>query len=188
MTIAVERSIEEVIMTSARRAAAHAMADLARFYVSVGGSLYYEKTAPEVDAGNLAKLYTRIDATYRQCDRLGFDFEANIVEDTLDVLLEGTDLDDEARRFAEGFVKVALTHFEMMHDEIAKEEQLVTQIAEARIAARLALGDALEDNGDLDYAEARVYVDDMALRNGKKRLAELNERNRIFINAVAQAA
>lgn len=175
-------------MTAARRAAAHAMADLTRFYVSMGASIYYNNIVPEPETTDLASIYTRIDATYRQCSRLDINFEANIISDTLDVLLEGGEFDEEARKFAAGFANVAYIHFNTIRERISEEEHLLTKIAEAKISARLALGDPLEDNGDSDYAEARYYVDAMALRHGKMRLAELKDRNRIFLNAVAQAA
>jgi hypothetical protein len=188
MIVSEERTIEGAIMTGLRRAAAHAMADMARFYVALGASLYYEKQAPEYDTAELAKVYERIDGCHRQYSRMGLDFEEHIVEDTLDVLLDGVEYDDEGRKFARGFVDIALVHYNRIHDQIAQEEASVTEIAEARIAARLAVGDALEDNGVSDYEEARRFVDAASARNGLKRLAELKERNRIFLNAVTQAA
>lgn len=183
-----DRPLEEVIVYAARRSAAHAMADLARFYVGVGAGLYFEGQRPEPDATHLAKLYARVDGCYRQCDRLGIDFHKHIADDTLDVLLEDRAVSDEAREFVSGFVTVARSHFDTIHTEIAREEAHVTAIAEAKIAARLAVGDPLEDNGDSDYAEARCYVDAMALRNGHARLTELRERNRLMLRAAAHAA
>lgn len=183
-----DRPLEEVIVYAARRAAAHAMADLARFYVGIGQELYFADQRADMDAPAIAKLYARIDTCFRQCERLGIDFNAHIEADTLDVLLEGRTVGDEARHFIAGFVAIAKGHFDSIHAEIAREEQHVVAIAEAKIAARLAVGDPLEDNGDSDYAEARSFVDAMALRNGQARLTELQERNRLILRAAAHAA